>query len=145
MTERNLPVSDPGTPGRTPSPIPIPGVGVPTFPIPLPGPGRRQFPTGKPSSNFGRHRHESPRNVRGGQRRKAWLIIPDNRRNTLQDALEEIADELRSQYSLGYYPAHALNDGKWHRIEMKLKNRDYNSATSRTISESNGNPQTSLE
>ena len=57
---------------------------------------------------------------------RAWLIIPDTRRNALQDALEQISDELRSQYSLGYYPTHALNDGKWHRIEIKLKNRDYN-------------------
>ena len=57
---------------------------------------------------------------------KAWLITPDSRRNRLQDALDEISDELRNQYSLGYYPAHALTDGKWHRIELTLKDLDYN-------------------
>jgi VWFA-related protein len=57
---------------------------------------------------------------------KAWLITPDSRRNRLQDALDEIAEELRSQYSMGYYPGHDLSDGKWHRIELSIKNTDYN-------------------
>ena len=56
---------------------------------------------------------------------KAWLITPDNRRNRLQEALDQIADELRNQYSIGYYPAHDLNDGKWHRIELKLRYPEY--------------------
>jgi VWFA-related protein len=55
---------------------------------------------------------------------KAWLITPDTRRNRLQEALDQIAEELRSQYSLGYYPGHDLSDGKWHRIDLKLKNLD---------------------
>ena len=56
---------------------------------------------------------------------KAWLITPDTRRNRLQDALDEIADELRNQYTLGYYPGHSLTDGKWHRIELTIKHSDY--------------------
>jgi len=124
MSERNPPI--PGTPGRTPSPIPIPGVGVPTYPIPLPGPGRRQFPRGNPNSNSDAVDMKVLETFAEDSGGRAWLIIPDTRRNALQDALEEISDELRSQYSLGYYPSHALNDGKWHRIEIKLKNRDYN-------------------
>ena len=126
MTERNPPIFGPGTPGRTPSPIPIPGVGVPTFPIPLPGPGRRQFPRGNPNSNSDAIDMKVLDTFAADSGGRAWLIIPDSRKNGLQDALDEISDELRSQYSLGYYPAHALNDGKWHRIEIKLKNRDYN-------------------
>ena len=126
MSERNPPIYGPGTPGRTPTPIPIPGVGVPTFPIPLPGPGRRQFPTGNPNSNSDAIDMKVLDTFAADSGGRAWLIIPDTRRNALQDALEQISDELRSQYSLGYYPSHALNDGKWHRIEIKLKNRDYN-------------------
>ena len=57
---------------------------------------------------------------------KAWLITSDSRRNRLQDALDEIAEELRSQYSMGFYPAHDLSDGKWHHIELNVKNTDYN-------------------
>ena len=57
---------------------------------------------------------------------KAWLISGDNRRNRIQDALDEIADELRNQYNLGYYPGHDLSDGKWHHIELTVRGRDYN-------------------
>jgi len=39
--------------------------------------------------------------------------------------LDEIAAELRNQYSIGYYPDHPLNDGKWHRIEIHAKDRRY--------------------
>ena len=57
---------------------------------------------------------------------KAWLITVDARgRNRLQDALEEIADELRNQYTIGYYPGHDLKDGKWHRTQLEAKNPDY--------------------
>jgi Ca-activated chloride channel family protein len=56
---------------------------------------------------------------------RAWLITSDNRRTRIQEALDQIADELRNQYSIGYYPTHDLKDGKWHRIELKMKNRAY--------------------
>ena len=59
---------------------------------------------------------------------KAWLLSggwSDNRGSEIQNALDEIAAELRNQYSIGYYPSHALNDGKWHRIEIRAKDRHY--------------------
>ena len=59
---------------------------------------------------------------------KAWLVSggsTENRGNEIQDALDEIAAELRNQYSIGYYPDHPLNDGKWHRIEIHAKDRRY--------------------
>ena len=59
---------------------------------------------------------------------KAWLLSgswADNRGNEIQNALDEIAAELRNQYSIGYYPSHPLNDGKWHRIEVRAKNPKY--------------------
>jgi len=59
---------------------------------------------------------------------KAWLVSggsTENRGNEIQDALDEIAAELRNQYSIGYYPDHPLNDGKWHRIEIRAKDRRY--------------------
>jgi Ca-activated chloride channel family protein len=122
MSERNPIPGGPSAPGR--SPIPIPGAGGSRFPIPLPGPGRRQFPGGSQGSldSVDMNVLETFATESGG---KAWLITPDSRRNKLQDALEEIADELRSQYSLGYYPKHDLQDGKWHHIELKLKNPNY--------------------
>ena len=59
---------------------------------------------------------------------KAWLLSgtwSDNRGNAIQNALDEIAAELRNQYGIGYYPTHPLNDGKWHRIEVRAKNPKY--------------------
>jgi Ca-activated chloride channel family protein len=59
---------------------------------------------------------------------KAWLLSGnwmDNRGSEIQNILDEIASELRSQYSIGYYPNHPLNDGKWHRIDIRTKNKHY--------------------
>jgi hypothetical protein len=39
--------------------------------------------------------------------------------------LDTIAAELRSQYSLGYYPTHPEKDGKWHSVRIRMKNPDY--------------------
>ncbi len=39
----------------------------------------------------------------------------------LQDAFDQIAAELRSQYSLGYTPANAARDGRYRKLEVKLK------------------------
>ncbi len=59
---------------------------------------------------------------------KAWLLSgtwTENRGSEIQRALDEIAAELRNQYSIGYYPNHPLKDGKWHRIQIRAKNREY--------------------
>ena len=59
---------------------------------------------------------------------KAWLLSggwADNRGAEIEAALDEIAAELRNQYSIGYYPPHDLKDGKWHRIQIRTKDRRY--------------------
>ncbi len=38
----------------------------------------------------------------------------------MDDIFERIAIELRHQYSIGYKPANFKNDGKWHRIKVKV-------------------------
>jgi hypothetical protein len=152
LTERNPgPYPDPTTgprriPGSTGPSIgfPFPGIpGIPGIPFPggpYPGGGRRipalpampqQYPRG------GRNRGgvnddtvdmnvlNSFADASGG---KAWLVSggsSENRGHEIQDALDEIAAELRNQYSIGYYPSHALNDGKWHRIEIRANDRHY--------------------
>ncbi len=36
-------------------------------------------------------------------------------------AFKRILEELREQYALGYYPSNALGDGKWHKVEVRLR------------------------
>ena len=38
----------------------------------------------------------------------------------MNEALEQIALELRHQYSIGYRPANFIADGKWHRVRVKV-------------------------
>ena len=107
-------------PRRTPPTFP----GGTTFPFPIPG---RQFPGGNTrNSDLDAVDMKTLNMFAQASGGNAWLITPDNRRNRLQEVLDEIADELRNQYSLGYYPTHDLKDGKWHRIELKLKTRGLN-------------------
>jgi len=126
-------------PGRTTPPVIGPqgggrrgGVVVPNLPIPIPIPGRRlEFQQGPQRQGGGLLRDSvnmkvlnELADVSGG---KAWLVSGsrNGRDNDIERALDEIAAELRNQYSLGYYPSHAINDGKWHRIRIRMKSSNY--------------------
>lgn len=39
----------------------------------------------------------------------------------MNDTFERIALELRTQYSIGYRPSNFVNDGKWHKIKIKVQ------------------------
>ena len=43
---------------------------------------------------------------------RAWLVggALDEARGTIDKILDQLAEELRSQYSLAYYPKHDMND-----------------------------------
>jgi VWFA-related protein len=121
----------PGGPngGRTNGPvITLPG----GIQIPLPGPSRRQFPSGNPGGGGGSLDSvdmsvlNSIASASGG---RAWLISSNSANGSnsqLDNALDEISAELRSQYTIGYRPTHSLNDGKWHRVDVQMKNSRYN-------------------
>jgi VWFA-related protein len=47
-------------------------------------------------------------------------FFPDNAEE-LQKAFDEIAAELRSQYSLGYTPTNTKHDGRFRKVEIKVK------------------------
>ena len=56
---------------------------------------------------------------------RAWEIAEATFGKNMDLVLETIAAELRSQYSLGYYPTHPAKDGKWHSVRIRMKNSDY--------------------
>jgi VWFA-related protein len=48
-----------------------------------------------------------------------------DRKMTLQDAFNELQNEMRSQYALGYIPANANKDGTFRRIEIKTNSKEW--------------------
>jgi Ca-activated chloride channel family protein len=42
----------------------------------------------------------------------------------LMEAFDEISAELRSQYTLGYYPTNSQRDGKFRKIKVETANHD---------------------
>jgi VWFA-related protein len=51
------------------------------------------------------------------------LIVIRSERN-LEEAFDEISEELRSQYTLGYYPTNNTRDGKFRKIKVEMTNHD---------------------
>jgi VWFA-related protein len=41
--------------------------------------------------------------------------------NDLAGVYKQVADDLRSQYSIGYYPTNDAHDGRWRKIRVELK------------------------
>jgi hypothetical protein len=56
---------------------------------------------------------------------KAWEISEAAFGKNMDAVLDTIAAELRSQYSIGYYPTHPAKDGKWHSVRIRIRNPDY--------------------
>jgi Mg-chelatase subunit ChlD len=46
-------------------------------------------------------------------------LVPADNRLLLGRSFQQIADELRTQYSLGYYPTNAARDGKYRKIRVR--------------------------
>ena len=56
---------------------------------------------------------------------KAWEISEAAFGKKMDAVLDTLAAELRSQYSIGYYPNRSKKDGKWHSVRLRMKNPDY--------------------
>jgi VWFA-related protein len=106
--------------------------------IPMPGPARQQFPSGggRPgSSRFpGAPPYAGPETadmrvlnmLAAASGAKAWLVTPGSANSSsIDEVLDEVAAELHSQYTIGYYPNHPANDGKWHQVVVRTKNANY--------------------
>jgi VWFA-related protein len=58
------------------------------------------------------------------------MIIVRNEKN-LEQAFDEISEELRSQYTIGYSPTNKAHDGSYRKVKVELKDRDYSALTRR--------------
>lgn len=47
----------------------------------------------------------------------------------LEQAFDEISEELRSQYTVGYYPADTAKDGRFRKVKVEMANKDYKALT----------------
>ncbi len=47
----------------------------------------------------------------------------------LLKAFDEISEELRTEYSLGYYPTNGKLDGTYRKVRVELTNKDYKALT----------------
>jgi VWFA-related protein len=52
-------------------------------------------------------------------------MIVVNSEKRMQEAFDQISEELRSQYTLGYYPSNNTKDGKFRKIRVDVDNHDY--------------------
>jgi VWFA-related protein len=51
--------------------------------------------------------------------------ISANSEKHLAEAFDQISEELRSQYTLGYYPSNPAHDGRFRKIKVDTSNHDY--------------------
>ena len=49
------------------------------------------------------------------------LLFDAKKIDDLRPAFQKVAQELSSQYSIGFYPKNLKHDGKFHKVEMKTK------------------------
>jgi VWFA-related protein len=104
-----------------------PGGGLP----PVIGTGR--YPGGYPGGGYPGGGYPYPGSGRGDYMRGHEYLkklselsggaVFDGNQN-LQQAFEEVAKELASQYSIGYYSSNPKHDGKFRRVEVKLSKPD---------------------
>lgn len=53
------------------------------------------------------------------------VIVVGNKSDKLKDAFNQIANELRNQYNIGYTPTNAALDGTLRKVEIHARNKDY--------------------
>jgi len=51
-------------------------------------------------------------------------MIPVNSEKHLTEAFDQISQELRSQYTLGYYPTNSARDGKFRKLKVETTDHE---------------------
>jgi VWFA-related protein len=58
------------------------------------------------------------------------MIVVRSERN-LEQAFDEISEELRTQYTIAYTPTNKAHDGGYRKVKLEMKNKDYSALTRR--------------
>ncbi|MBZ5699807.1 MAG: VWA domain-containing protein [Acidobacteriia bacterium] len=58
------------------------------------------------------------------------MIVVRSEKN-LEQAFDQISEELRSQYTIGYVPTNKAHDGAYRKIKVEMKNKDYSALARR--------------
>jgi VWFA-related protein len=58
------------------------------------------------------------------------MIVVRSEKN-LEQAFDQISEELRSQYTVGYSPTNKKHDGSYRKIKVEMKNKDYSALARR--------------
>jgi VWFA-related protein len=58
------------------------------------------------------------------------MIVVRSEKN-LEQAFDQISEELRSQYTIGYVPTNKARDGAYRKIKVEMKNKDYSALARR--------------
>jgi Ca-activated chloride channel homolog len=66
----------------------------------------------------------SRRELRELSERTGGRVYPVNGLTDLSAVYKQVAGELRSQYTIGYYPANDSHDGQWRSIRVEVRGRD---------------------
>jgi VWFA-related protein len=51
-------------------------------------------------------------------------VFEVDKKHTLQDVFKQLQEEMRNQYSLSYTPSNPNRDGKFRKIEIKVRDKD---------------------
>jgi VWFA-related protein len=66
----------------------------------------------------------SDRDLRRLAEETGGRVLKVDRKHTLEDIFQEIQDEMRSQYAIGYSPSNPAKDGSFRKIEIKLADKN---------------------
>jgi VWFA-related protein len=58
------------------------------------------------------------------------MIVVRSEKN-LEQAFDQISEELRSQYTVSYSPTNKAHDGSYRKVKVEMKNKDYSALTRR--------------
>jgi len=52
-------------------------------------------------------------------------VFKVDRKHSLDQVFQELQDEMRSQYAIGYTPSNDVKDGSYRRLDVRTSNKDY--------------------